>query len=405
MPDPSYEPPSALAAAQAAVVAAESVSESLRVSELRYRRLFEAARDGILILDFDSGRITDANPFMSELLGYSLAELLGKELWEIGLLQDKQSGLEAFQQLKRDGYIRYEDLPLVNHNGHKREVEFVCNIYNENARNVIQCNIRDVTERKRTESALATLATKNKRIVETLQCSMLQAPVSENFNRIEVETRYQAAMDDAAVGGDFFDAFSLNDGKTALVVGDVSGKGLIAAGRTAEVKYALRAFLYEHSSPEAALARLNNFICDTHRFDEANSETFVVVSLAVVHGESGIATFALAGAESPIILRPGRPTELIALNGLALGIQPNIVYASKSISLVPGDSVLLVTDGITEARQGDNFLDIEGVVALAESAGSDCSLKELIRVIYEGANDFSHGDLRDDICMLLARRY
>ena len=88
-------------------------SVCLRVSELRYRRLFETARDGILILDSETGRITDANPFMSELLGYPREELLGRELWEIGLLRDKEASQEAFGRLERDGYIRYENLPLV----------------------------------------------------------------------------------------------------------------------------------------------------------------------------------------------------------------------------------------------------------------------------------------------------
>lgn len=135
--------------------------EELKISELRYRRLFEAARDGILILDSKLGRITDANPFMSELLGYTREELLGKELWEIGLLQDKEASLEAFRQLERDGYIRYEDLPLLNQRGEKREVEFVSNIYHENGHTVIQCNIRDITDRKRVEADLSLASIKH----------------------------------------------------------------------------------------------------------------------------------------------------------------------------------------------------------------------------------------------------
>ena len=135
--------------------------ESLKVSELRYRRLFEAARDGILILDSKLGRITDSNPFMSELLGYTREELLGKELWEIGLLQDKEASQEAFRLLEREGYIRYEDLPLLNQRGEKREVEFVSNIYHENGHTVIQCNIRDITERKRVEADLSLASIKH----------------------------------------------------------------------------------------------------------------------------------------------------------------------------------------------------------------------------------------------------
>lgn len=127
---------------------------AMRASEIRYRRLFEAARDGILILDPTTRKITDANPFMSELLGYSHKELLGKELWEIGLLKDEKASRSAFRELQKKHFIRYEDLPLQNKAGQRHEVEFVSNLYQENGHKVIQCNIRDITERKRTQEAL-----------------------------------------------------------------------------------------------------------------------------------------------------------------------------------------------------------------------------------------------------------
>ena len=125
--------------------------EGLRTSEIRYRRLFESARDGILILNALTLKITDVNPFMSELLGYSHDEFLGKELWEIGLFSDKKASQEAFRELQANGYLRYEDLPLQTINGQLREVEFVSNVYDEDSRKVIQCNIRDITDRKRGE--------------------------------------------------------------------------------------------------------------------------------------------------------------------------------------------------------------------------------------------------------------
>jgi PAS domain S-box-containing protein len=127
---------------------------AIRQSEIRYRRLFEAAHDGVLILDAVSRKITDANPFMSRLLGYRYEELLGKELWEIGLLKDEQASQAAFRELQDSGRVRYEDLPLESKSGGKREVEIVANRYDEDGTQVVQCNVRDITERKRTEGAL-----------------------------------------------------------------------------------------------------------------------------------------------------------------------------------------------------------------------------------------------------------
>jgi len=131
--------------------ARDQTQSRLRISELRYRRLFEAARDGILILDAVTLKITDVNPFMTELLGYSHAEFLGKELWEIGLFSDKEASQAAFKELQGTGYLRYEDLPLQDTNGKLRDVEFVSNVYEEDSHQVIQCNIRDITDRKRAE--------------------------------------------------------------------------------------------------------------------------------------------------------------------------------------------------------------------------------------------------------------
>lgn len=129
-------------------------AQTLRVSEIRYRRLFEAARDGILILDAAKGKILDVNPFMEKLLGYTRAEFLGKTLWEIGAFKDIAANISAFAELQSREYMRYENLPLETKDGRMAEVEFVSNVYREHDRDVIQCNIRDISERKMVEKLL-----------------------------------------------------------------------------------------------------------------------------------------------------------------------------------------------------------------------------------------------------------
>lgn len=131
--------------------------DNLNTSEIRYRRLFESARDGILILNAETRKITDVNPYMMELLGYTREEFLGKELWEIGLLKDEKESATAFKELQENKFIRYEDLPLETKNGKKWEVEFISNVYIENDFPVIQCNIRDITERLNSEEKLKQL--------------------------------------------------------------------------------------------------------------------------------------------------------------------------------------------------------------------------------------------------------
>jgi diguanylate cyclase (GGDEF)-like protein/PAS domain S-box-containing protein len=130
------------------------IDKALRDSESRYRRLFETAKDGILLLDAVSGKITDVNPFLIELLGYTYAELLGKKLWEIGPFKDAVANQVAFQELQQEKYIRYEELPLETKDGERVEVEFVSNVYDVYGKDVIQCNIRDISERVRTKDSL-----------------------------------------------------------------------------------------------------------------------------------------------------------------------------------------------------------------------------------------------------------
>ncbi len=129
--------------------------EILQVSETRYRRLFETAQDGILILDEGTGKIIDANKFILDMLGYPLEYFVGRQLWELGFIKDKTFAQKAFADLKKNTYIRYEDIPLETKEGQGRDVEFVSNVYPVNSHKIIQCNIRDITERKRAEDALA----------------------------------------------------------------------------------------------------------------------------------------------------------------------------------------------------------------------------------------------------------
>ncbi len=122
--------------------------EALKISETRYRRLFETAQDGILILDAETGQIADVNPFLVEMLGYSYADFLGKRLWEIGPFKNIKASKASFLELQDKGYVRFEDLPLETKDGRQIAVEFVSNVYLVNHHKVIQCNIRDITERK-----------------------------------------------------------------------------------------------------------------------------------------------------------------------------------------------------------------------------------------------------------------
>src|ERR1700675_607227 len=130
-----------------------SLELAVEVSELRYRRLFETAQDGILILDADNGKIIDVNPFLLDLLDYPFESIIGLQLWEIGLFEDIAANQAAFEKLQTEEYIRYENLPLRTKAGKQIQVEFVSNVYFVGSAKVIQCNIRDISVRAEFQAA------------------------------------------------------------------------------------------------------------------------------------------------------------------------------------------------------------------------------------------------------------
>ncbi len=174
--------------------------EELRASEIRYRRLFETAQDGILILDAASGAIVDINPFLVNLLGYPRSYFIGKTLWDIGPFKQIPESKAAFKELQVKQYIRYENLALETSSGRRVNVEFVSNVYGANGSTVIQCNVRDITERKQAEERIA-------------------AQAAELGSRAEEVSRWQKAWEEKS---DMLQSV-LNSTSEGLVAADLQG--------------------------------------------------------------------------------------------------------------------------------------------------------------------------------------
>jgi len=183
--------PGAVCAVMVDITERKKMEESLKISETRYRRLFEEAQDGILILDAETGQISDVNPFMVEMLGYSHEELLGKKLWEIGTFRDIEASKATSSELKSKGYVRYHDLPLETKDGRQIAVEFVSNVYLVSHHKVIQCNIRDITQRKLTEALQKSHDELERRVEErTDELRTALSEIKKMKDRLEAENIY-----------------------------------------------------------------------------------------------------------------------------------------------------------------------------------------------------------------------
>lgn len=264
-------------------------------------------------------------------------------------------------------------------------------------------------EARRVEDARRAAYEREKRIAETLQQSLLTPPPREGFPGLGVAARYEAAASaEANVGGDFYDAFALpTSGRVLLCVGDVTGKGLQAAQHIMAAKFALRALAMEHDGdPGECLTRLNALHAATQAGDVSS---LIALALVVVTPETGQALVAIAGAEPPLLVRPGGggAARTLTAGNLALGVLPDTVYVSEPVHLDREETLVLMTDGLTEARRGrgGDFFGPEGVADVAaRTLASGQDLAGVGAAVVAEARAFAGGRLQDDICLLLAKR-
>jgi PAS domain S-box-containing protein len=401
------------------------------LSELTQQRdylqsIVDTVRDPMLVLDRDL-RVVSANRAFHRNFGVSPKTTEGVLVYELG---NGQWDIPALRRLLEDILPQdsaFDDFE-VEHEfpgiGRKNMLLNARKLYRPgNHTEMLLLAIEDVTEKRAAEAKLReaydSLEVAFKRehnIAEALQRPLTLEVAEDSFPGLSVATLYEAASAEADVGGDFFDAFVLPRERVVLAVADASGKGLAAAARTMQVKDVLRAFAREYPHAPAAIAsRLNDYVCDTKHFDLAADapETFVTLALAVIHPESGETSLLAAGAEPPLLLRAdGRSYEIVEVSGMPLGVSAQQLYTTTTVRLEPGDTLLLLTDGITEARRpsseahvGIDFLGLEGLVRLVRQAHEETkTVREMGRFILDGARAFGHGTLRDDACLLLVRR-
>jgi sigma-B regulation protein RsbU (phosphoserine phosphatase) len=242
---------------------------------------------------------------------------------------------------------------------------------------------------------------REKRIAETLQRTLLP-PVPERVGEFEFAHIYVAGSKEAEIGGDFFDMFELAPGQVGVVMADVTGKGLTAAVQTAMIKYTLRGFALEMpDDPALVLERVNNVLCD----NVSNLDGFVTLFYGVLDVERGLLLYANAGHENPMLYDPRREEvrTLEGCDGLALGCLPGVTYEAKRIRMEAGQSILLYTDGVTEARDaGRHFLGVNGLKRMM-SLGVQSAIP-MANALYNRVDDYAGDGLRDDIALLLIRR-
>lgn len=276
---------------------------------------------------------------------------------------------------------------------------------------VVLERLRGLLRKSQAERTLTELYRQERRVALALQQSLLSAPPPDAFSGVSLRMRYEPAWEEALVGGDFYDIRKLENGCVSLVVGDVAGKGLAAATFTAEAKFALRAILHERpDEPGGALGRLNDLLVEGGERNPWTATALLAATVALYDPTSGEVSVAGAGAELPLLLSAdGRSSDPIRQGafGPMLGIEAGIGYDTVHLTLAPGESLLLFTDGVTEARQRrSDLFGFQRAAEVAETAfrSGGGSLDAVVDGIIDEARRFAGGRLPDDVCLLAIRR-
>ena len=247
----------------------------------------------------------------------------------------------------------------------------------------------------------ARLYAREHRVADMLQSAFL-TDIPDRMPGLTLAASYSTGMDESRVGGDYYDAFRLPAGRVALVIADVSGKGLNAAVQTATVKYSLRAFAAEAAAPGLVLTRLNRLLCSD---SSGLGDHFVTLFYAVFDPVTGRLAWASAGHETMMLKRAGGGSTLLEANGPILGVADH-TYDQGLDSLEPGDALILYTDGLTEARGAGSreMLDLARVRDLVEAMPPEAGAGALSARLQEAAARWTGGRPQDDMALMVARR-
>lgn len=377
----------------------------VRLTPLARGVIVESMSDGVFVLDA-FGRVTDANPAGTRLLGTSRPQLVGRALEDV---LRRTSGQGAAGTDSTDDPAQADSVLGVTHihlpaGGEDGAPARTYEIRSEPLRDprgrdagrlVI---LRDVTERIQAETTLAHLLTERSRVAAALQLSLVPGELPQ-IPGTEMAGRYEPAGDGHEIGGDFFDIFPLEGHVWGVVLGDVSGKGAEAAAVTALTRYTLRALANPRHSPSRTLRDLNARLLKATDVERHCTLVYALVRPGEGHLD---VTLSLAGHHQPLVTRRSGVVEAVGELGTALGLLDDAELHDTHLVLGPGDSVCLFTDGLVEARRERDLFGEDRVSAILDSL-RDRSLPSVADELVDAPRRFHGPRLADDLAVLLLR--
>jgi PAS domain S-box-containing protein len=370
-------------AAAARDIDRRKLAEEAAVRANRYNRsLIEAAPDPLVTIGPD-GKITDVNEATVAVTGRARAELIGTDFSDY--FTDPEAARRGYQEVFANGSVTDYPLTIRDREGKLTDVLYNASLYKDGEGNVLGmfAAARDITALKQLEE--------QRTMVSLLQHALLDDP--RHVDGVEFGHLYRSATQKAQVGGDFYDVFEAKEGRIGFLIGDVSGHGLEAARIATLAKDVIHAFAHQFRRPHAVLRETNRLLV------EKDLPGFVTAFLGFLDPESGALIYSSAGHPPPLLSAGGEVTRLESA-GVPLGVFADARYSDTKTNVQKGSLLLFYTDGVTEARrEGDFFGEDRLVEALGRARA--CSIEELPSLLLGEVLDFSRGDLRDDVALLV----
>ncbi len=258
---------------------------------------------------------------------------------------------------------------------------------------------RDITDQYEFEQHRQELFEREHHIADMLQQALIPPQIPREIGGFRIGVRYQPALREAEVGGDFYDVFDLGDCKLAVLIGDVVGKGLAAAMRVAAARHAIRSYAFIDPRPSHVLTLANEALCK----DSADASGMLTAFFAVIDTATGRVAYTSAGHEPPLVCRASGTIEELWFAGMPLGVDGSSTYTEAGTTLTPGDTLVIVTDGITEARtSGTVLFEKKGMIEYLSHHPLD-SPDDAASGLLVAATEHAGGELQDDAAVVVVR--
>ena len=358
----------------------QAQDEELRAGQYN-RSLIEAALDPLVTIGPD-GKITDVNEATIAITGRARDELIGSDFSDY--FTDPESARRGYREVFAQGWVTDYPLTIRGKDGRLTDVLYNASVYRDHEGKVLGvfAAARDITALRELEE--------QRDIASKLQFALLYIP--QQVWGVQFSHVYRSATKEASVGGDFYDVFTVKDGRIAVLIGDVSGHGVEAARIATLVKDVIHAFAHQSRRPSVVLRSTNELLLEKH------IPGFVTLFLGILDPEDGSLTYSSAGHPNALLRSRGEVTMLEAASS-PLGIFPDSSWKESEVQLSKEDLLLLYTDGAIEARHDGKFFGQEGLED-ALAAWSEPSPELLPEVLLAEILAFSEGVLTDDVALL-----